>query len=75
MAIELGGRGEDYFNRGLTYMKLKDYENARFNLSKALTKFNSQEEKTRSGTYKAFYNLGIVYRHLGKLDDSIKAFE
>ena len=76
MAIELGNKGEDYFNRGLTYMKLRDYENAKNSLNNALKKFNSQDEKSRSGTsYKVYYNLGIVYRHLGKLDESIKAFE
>ena len=76
MAIELGGKnggkGEDYFNRGLTFMKLKKYENARSSFTKALTEFSSREEKSKSGgPYKALYNLGIVYRHLDDLDKSI----
>ena len=57
-------------------MKLKNYPKAIVSLENALKEFNSLEgAQMRSGSFKALYNLGICYRNVNNLDDSVKRFE
>lgn len=76
MAIQEEKNGHNYFNRGLTFMKLVNFEDnyrkAEEDLLKALQAYAAKDDS--AGQYKVRYNLGINYRSRGKLLESVEAF-
>lgn len=68
--------GHDFFNRGLANMKLGDYEQADVDFKAALKQYQGKEQDpaSQANQYKVNYNMGINYRHLDNLEDSIGCF-
>ena len=67
--------GPNFFNRGLTNMKLGKHEKANSDFHSALEQYkNKNESATNPGQYKVHYNMGINFRQLGQLEKSIESF-
>ena len=56
-------------------MKLGEHDDAHNDFNNALKYYQDKNESaTNPGQYKVRYNMGINFRHLGLLQDSIDAF-